>query len=152
MRYKLLFGGIALIVVLLVVTLAVVSISLGRERQARREAQTEATKSRQVTQFLKDMLQGVGPAAALGQDTAMLKGILDKTAERVGKDMATQPAVEAELCSLIGTLYLRIGKFERAEKMHRAALAICRKLFGPQSSEAAASLNDLGLALLAEGR
>ena len=57
--------------------------------------------------ILEDMLQGVGPAAALGQDIAMLKGILDKTAERVGKDMATQPAVEAELRSLIGTLYLR---------------------------------------------
>jgi len=151
-RYKLLFGGIALIVVLLVVTLAVVSISLGRERQARREAQTEATKSRQVTQFLKDMLQGVGPSVALGQDTAMLKGILDKTAESVGKDMATQPAVEAELRSLIGTLYLRIGKFERAEQMHRAELAIYRKLFGQESPQAAASLNDLGLALLAEGK
>jgi serine/threonine protein kinase/tetratricopeptide (TPR) repeat protein len=149
-RHKLLFGGIALIVVLLIVSLTVVTISLGREQQARREAQTEATKSHQVTQFLKDMLQGVGPSAALGQDTAMLKGILDKTAERVGKDMATQPAVEAELRSLIGRLYLEIGNYVQAENMHRAALAINRRLFGPESPEVAASLNDLGLALWKE--
>src|SRR5207249_3381583 len=147
MRHKLLFAGIVLIVVLLVVSLAVVTISLGRERQARREAdnarraaeadkqkaQTEADKSQQVTQFLKDMLQGVGPSVALGQDTAMLKGILDKTAERVGNDMATQPAVEAELRSLIGRLYVEIGNYDQAEKMHRAALATDRKLLGPES-------------------
>jgi hypothetical protein len=35
--------------------------------------------------------------------------ILDRTAERVGKEMTHQPAVEAELRSLIGRLYFEIG-------------------------------------------
>ena len=63
------------------------------------------------------------PSAALGRDTTMLREILDRTAERVGKEMTNQPAVEAELRSLIGTLYQEIGNYDRAEEMHRAALS-----------------------------
>ncbi|HUI07399.1 MAG TPA: serine/threonine-protein kinase, partial [Verrucomicrobiae bacterium] len=66
------------------------------------KANTEAAKSQQVARFLEDMLQGVGPSVALGRDTTMLKEILDKTAERVGKDLTNQPLVEAELRNTIG--------------------------------------------------
>ena len=150
LRNKLLFTGIGVIALLLVVSLIVVSASLAKERQARREAEAASVKSQQVTKFLEDMLNGVGPSVARGRDTTMLREILDQTAERVGKEMTNQPAVEAELRSLIGRLYQEIGNDERAEEMHRAALAIQRKLFGPESKEAAASLNDLGIGVLAE--
>jgi serine/threonine protein kinase/tetratricopeptide (TPR) repeat protein len=158
LRNKLLFVGIGFVAVLLVASLIVVAASLAKEQQARHEAdvalrqakadktkaETEATKSRQVTQFLEDMLQGVGPSVALGEDTTMLRGILDLTAQRVGTEMTNQPAVEAELRGLIGRLYLEIGNYERAEEMHRAALTLNRELFGAESEETAASLNDLG--------
>jgi tetratricopeptide (TPR) repeat protein len=98
------------------------------------------------------MLNGVGPSAALGRDTTMLREILDQTAERVGKEMTNQPAVEAELRTLIGRLYREIGNFNQAEEMHRTALAINQKLLGPESQEAAASLNDLSLDLRSEGK
>ena len=143
-RNKLLFGAITVITIVLVVSLFVVTVSLGRAR-------TEADKSGQITEFLKEMLKGVGPSAARGRDTVMLREILDRTAARIGKDMGRQPAVEAELRSLIGRLYLEIGEPRKAEKMHRAALAINRKLFGAASKEAAASLNDLGFVFWSEG-
>jgi len=152
MRNKLLFGGIGIIAVFLVLSLVVVSTSLAREWQARRIAETEAVKSRQVTRFLEEMLQGVGPSVARGRDTAMMREILDRTAGRVGKGMTNQPAVEAELRSVVGRLYQQIGNYAGAEKMHLVALSINRKLFGSQSPEVAASLNDLGLALYKEGK
>jgi len=152
LRNKLLFGGIGIIAILLVASLAGVTASLGRERQARRKAETEEARSRQVTQFLKDMLQGVGPSVARGRDTVMLREILDRTAERIGGEIGKQPTVEAEMRSLIGRLYLEIGNYDGAEKMHRAALTLYRKLFGPQSQETAASLNDLGLTLWRQGK
>ena len=173
LRNKLLFIGIGVITLLIVISLIVVSTSLARERRSRREAETAKTKaetsqakaeiakteaeaasvrSQQVTKFLKNMLNGVGPSVALGRDTTMLREILDQTAERVGKEMTNQSAVEAELRALIGTLYRQIGNFDRAEEMDRAALAINRKLFGSESPEAAASLNELGLALIAKNR
>jgi serine/threonine protein kinase len=67
-RNKLLFLGIAIIATLLVASLVAVTASLGRERQARRDAEaagrtalTEATRSQQVTKFLEEMLEGSRP-------------------------------------------------------------------------------------------
>jgi tetratricopeptide (TPR) repeat protein len=115
------------------------------------KAETEAVKSQQDTRFLENMLKGVGPAVARGRDTTMLHEILDQTAENVGTEMTNQPAVEAELRSLIGKMYFEIGNYDQAEKMQNTALVIDRKLFGPESLEAAASLNDLGLTFSKEG-
>ena len=44
---------------------------------AEQKAKVEANKSWQVAQFLKDMLQGVGPSVARGRDAPMLREILD---------------------------------------------------------------------------
>src|SRR5262245_40862440 len=158
-RNKLLFCGIGVIAMFLVASLVAVTASLAKERQARQEAeasgqraQTEATRSQQVTKFLEEMLEGVGPSAALGRDTTMLREILDRTAERVGREMTNQPAVEADLRNRIGTLYQEIGNYPQAGEMHRAALAIRRRLFGSESLQVAASLNDLGVDLMAEYR
>jgi tetratricopeptide (TPR) repeat protein len=165
-RNKLLFIGLGVIALFLIVGLIVVSTSLAKEWQARREAdaalkqaeadkakaQTEAVKSQQVTRFLENMLQGVGPAAAMGQDTTMLRGILDRTAAGVGQEMTNQPVVEAELRRLVGGIYLEIGNFDQAEKMDRIALAINQKLWGPDSLEAAASFSDLGMVFAQEGK
>jgi serine/threonine protein kinase/Tfp pilus assembly protein PilF len=152
LRNKLLFIGTGVIALLLIVSLIVVSASLTRERRLRHEVEAASVKSQQTTKFLEEMLKGVGPSAARGRDTIMLREILDQTAERVGKEMTNQPEVEAELRNLIGTLYRQIGHFDQAEEMHRAALAIRRKVFGPESPETAASLNDLGLALIARNK
>jgi tetratricopeptide (TPR) repeat protein len=151
LRNKLLFGGIAVLAGLLVTSLVLVSTSLARERRARLDSDNDKRKAQQVTRFLEDMLQGVGPSVALGRDTTMLREILDKTAAGVDSELTNQPAVEAELKSLMGRLYLRLGEYSRAEQMDRAATAIQRTLAGPESLELAASLNELSMALLAEG-
>jgi tetratricopeptide (TPR) repeat protein len=144
-RNKLLFVGIGIIATLLIVSLIVVSASLSQERQSKREA-------KQVKQFLEDMLKGVGPNVALGRDTAILRDILDQTAARVGKELTNQPAVAAELRSVIGTLYYRTGQYQQAEEMQRMALSIRRQRFGSESPEVAGSLDELGLTLIASGK
>ena len=163
-RNKVLFTAIGVIAVLLVVSLIAVTVSLAKERQALRDkgtalgqakadkskADTEAAKSRQVTRFLEDMLQGVGPSVASGKDTKLLREILDKTAGRIGKELTNQPDVEVELRTLTGRVYREIGNYDLAEKMYRAAVLLNRELFGPDSEQAAASLNELGQALYLE--
>ncbi len=146
-RNRLLSVGIGIIAALIVASLAVVTASLGNERRARLTAQTEETRSRQVTRFLKNMLEGVGPSVARGRDTEMLREILDKTAQEIGGQVRNQPAVEAEIRGFVGHLYFELGNYEGAEAMARAALALRRRLSGPESAEVAASLDDLGGAL-----
>jgi len=74
-RNKLLFSGVGVIALLIVASLIVVSASLAKERRSRREAEEASAKSRQVTRFLEDMLQGVGPAAALAKTPECCEGL-----------------------------------------------------------------------------
>jgi tetratricopeptide (TPR) repeat protein len=115
-----------------------------------KKAQAEAQRSRQVTRFLEDMLQGVGPSVALGRDTRLLREILDNTAQRVAKDVKDQPDVEAEILNVIGEVYRGLAQYEQAEQMHRQALGIQMKLRGPQGLDVARSLLNLSGALLGQ--
>src|SRR5437870_6091378 len=115
-----------------------------------RTAQSESQKSQQAASFLKGMLDGITPAMARGRD-AMLREILDQTSQRLGKELADQPEVAADLRNTIGGIYLSLGEHQRAIDIRRGALAARKVLFGEQHPAVAASLNDLGLAVLAQG-
>jgi eukaryotic-like serine/threonine-protein kinase len=125
---------------------------LRTEAQANeQEAKTEAVKSEQVAQFLKDMLKGVGPSVALGRDTTMLREILNQTAERVATELNGQPVAEAELCYTIGNTYFDIAEYGKAEAMHRRALELRQAAFGRTNTFVADSLCSLADTLAARG-
>jgi len=149
-RNKLLFAAGGVIALLLVASLSVVSLALSRERHSREKAVAASAESRQVTTILEDMLNAAGPRAAQGQDTTMLRGILDQTAARIAIELTNQPAIEAEMLALIGRLYDQIGNPRKGEELLRKSLAIRQQKFGRESLEAAASLNDLGLVLMTQ--
>jgi serine/threonine protein kinase len=144
-RNKLLFLGIGLIAVLLVTSLIVLSGLLRKERQARRQSQL-------VTPLLEDMIKSVGAAVSRGEDIKVkLQVILDQTAKHVRAELRDQPAVEAQLCSLIGMLYVDIGNYDQAIEMARISLANEEKLHGRNSAETAASLYHLGYSFWKRG-
>jgi serine/threonine protein kinase len=117
---------------------------LRRQAQTdRARAQTEAVKSQQVAKFLKQMLEGVGPSKALGRDTTMLKEILDKTAERVGKELTNQPEVEIELRDSLATTYQELGLYKQMEEMQRENLRLARQYIGADSLAAARALRNI---------
>jgi eukaryotic-like serine/threonine-protein kinase len=115
-----------------------------------KKAQVEAAQNRQTAQFLRDMLVGIGPNAALGRDTTMLREILDKTAERADKDLTNQPLVEADLQNTIGWAYGAIGEYGKAEAILRESVVLRRNLLGNESRELADSLETLGWILFSE--
>jgi eukaryotic-like serine/threonine-protein kinase len=116
------------------------------------KAKTAAAKSEQVAEFMKAMLNGVGPSVALGRDTTMLREILDKTAERLTKDLKDQPEVEAELRSTLGGVYLELGDYQKAEGLLKEALELRRKLYGNEHPLVAESLSGIVTALLFQGK
>ncbi len=143
-RNKLAFIAAGVVTAALIIGLVVSTWMFFKEQQARQQAQREAAKSREVAQFLKDMLKGVGPSVALGRDTTMLKEILDKTAERVGKDLTNQSDVEIELRGIIGRVYFDLGLYDQAVIMHRRALELARSIYG--SGDAHVAELSMGLA------
>jgi serine/threonine-protein kinase len=58
-----------------------------------------------------------------------------------------QPAVEADLRSMLGRVYLDLGDRPNAEAMYRAELALRRELLGNRHVEVARTLVDLGNSL-----
>ena len=94
------------------------------------KANREATKSREVAAFLKEMLKGVGPSVALGRDTTMLQEILEETSERMSVDLANQPEVQAELRTTIGEVYREFGQFKQAQQQFQKALQLYRQVHG----------------------
>ncbi|MCI0541556.1 MAG: serine/threonine-protein kinase [Verrucomicrobiales bacterium] len=147
-RNKLAFSAAAAFLLAVFGGLVLSTWSFWREKAARTMAQTEATKSRQVAQFLNEMLNGVGPSVALGRDTRLVREIVGNASERVGRELANQPEVEAQLRSTLCRVYYDLGDYGEAEAMGRRALELRRRLFGLEHTDVAASLHDLGKVLL----
>ncbi len=141
------FGVLAGSAVALALAVGLILASIGF-LQARRQseiARKQAARSEQVAQFLKDMLQGVGPSVAIGNDTKMLRGILDKTAARVQQGFTDDPAVQAELCYTLGNTYDDLNDYERAESMFQNAVEQYRRAFGNENTNVALALGRLGV-------
>jgi serine/threonine protein kinase/tetratricopeptide (TPR) repeat protein len=115
-------------------------------------ARTEAAKSRQVAQFLKDMLSSIDPEGAKGRDTTLLREMLDKTTRRVAQDLTNQPEVQVELQNTLGFVYRGIGDEAEAESMFRDALTLGRKRLGHEHRDVAESLQKLAVAFWDQGK
>jgi eukaryotic-like serine/threonine-protein kinase len=158
-RHKFGFAATAALITVLAVGVLVSGSETIRARRAeqeqarlRQQAETEAAKSQEVSEFLKDMLRGVGPSVALGRDTTMLREILDKTTERVNKELANQPEVEGELLNVTGWVYWSIREFKKADAAFRQALVVQRNVLGNNHPYVADSLFGLGQVLDDENR
>ncbi|UCC32137.1 MAG: tetratricopeptide repeat protein, partial [Phycisphaerales bacterium] len=117
------------------------------EAEQRQAAETAAVRAEQVAELLREMLEGVNPAVSQGRDTTLLREILDRTASRLDTELQGQPEVEAELRRIIGWAYYELRLAEEAVQMLRAALALQRSAFAPESTEVAEILNQLGCVL-----
>jgi serine/threonine protein kinase/tetratricopeptide (TPR) repeat protein len=151
-KHRLTVTAVAGVALALVVGLLLALLGFADARRASRRANTAAARSEQVAEFLKAMLQGVGPSVALGRDTTLLREILDKTAARLAQDLKDQPLVEADLRNTLGLVYEELGQYTQAEAMHRQALALQRKLLGNDNVELAGTLGDLSTVLYDEGK
>ena len=140
----------AVVTLALVAGLSLALVGLQRAFRAETAARRDRDKSRQVARFLEDMLVAVGPAAARGRDTGVLREILDGTASRVGNELKDQPEVAAELQNTIAEVYRQLREFDKADATFLQALSARRRVLGPEHPAVAASLD--GLARLYEAR
>ena len=129
--------------VLAVATVVSTSMYLRAERESAR-ARTESAKANQVSEFLTEMLSGVGPAAARGRDTTMLQEILAETDQRLQEDLGDQPEVEAELRDVLATTELDLGNPEGALTQAERSVALKDQVFGHNDHRTAFSVAILG--------
>ncbi len=94
----------AAIVLLIIAGLVSSSLLYLREKSARTRAETaertaitQGQRSAQIANFMTKIFNGITPQQAKGQDTKLLKKILDTASQRIGQELGEEPEVEAEL-------------------------------------------------------
>ena len=117
--------------------------------QARAKA-LEAQKAEAVKAFLISIFQGADPVQAAGRDIT-LRQVLDEGAVRVQRDLASQPAVQGELLTVLAGIYAELGVTERAGALTDQALGIHERLHGANSELAGTNLRQKASLAVARG-
>jgi len=146
----------AVAALLAVVCLASVALSAGgfwhayRLRVALDVARQENARAQAVTDFLRDVFRAASPERSEGRRVTVEEA-LDEAAKTVASKFQGQPLVEAEVRSIIGSIYAELSRLEEAEREHATALEIRRSILGEDHLDTLASRHELARALADQG-
>lgn len=87
--------------------------------QARRAAH-EAELARAAQRFLTGVFDAAAPDAAAGARVTA-RQLLDQGSARIAEELATQPALQAEMRQTLGRLYRQLGQFEQSATLLQQA-------------------------------
>jgi serine/threonine protein kinase len=111
----------------------------------RDRAEQEAVRSSKVSELLIGLLTSADPYRTPDPRDPNAQSPLDVGAQRIEKEMAGEPELQARMLTMIGRTYQRMGLHEKARPPLERALEIGRSTFGPEHITVAQSLNDLGV-------
>jgi serine/threonine protein kinase len=114
------------------------------------EAQTKANTVLAVLQFIQDLFASVRPAVAQGHQPTV-REVLDTASARLATDFGAEPAVEAEIRGIVGSVYRALGLSTQARPHLERALELRIAISGTDSPEALYSLNNLAALTAEEG-
>ncbi|CAN5823770.1 hypothetical protein BH23GEM3_BH23GEM3_09430 [soil metagenome] len=130
-------------VLLLIVSSAVTAVQA--ERLARENQKTE-----QVAALLTELFAVSDPDRARGQ-AVTARELLDRGAERVERELAGQPEVEARMLDAMGVAYRGLGEYDSARALLERSLAIRRRLHAGDDADIAATSYNLASVLRFRG-
>jgi serine/threonine protein kinase len=115
-----------------------------RVAQAERDkAMIEARDAEGVADFMIELFGAADPANAKGREVTA-GDLLDLGVERIERELADQPDVQARLLERMGQSYTSLGRYADAEPVLRRSLELRTELSGERSLEVARSLFALG--------
>ena len=136
------------VVVLIATLVAFYTFQLAEERD---RARTEARRAEEALTFMTNLFEVSTPGESLGAEITA-REMLDRGAERVGTELASEPTVQVSLMHAIGTAYTFLGLYDEGIEILETALAK-REEFGiPEDADLGATLHSLGTAHLIEAR
>ncbi len=121
-------GSIALAVFMVI---ALIGFSIGMGVLAHR-ATRERLKAEREARFLTDMFQAATPEQARGR-TITAHDLLDLGAERVDKELASEPAVRASLLDTISGAYRSLGIYGEGKEVAERAFNLKLQTLGPNN-------------------
>ena len=139
------WGGLTAVAVAALVFTGMIGFYAARLATERDRARLQADKASKVSELLTNLLTGADPYRNPDAKEPTVQNLLDIGAERVARDLAGQPELQAEMFTVIGRTYERMGLNGKALPLLEQALAIGRRTLGPAHVRIAQSLNDLGV-------
>ena len=150
-RHKLVVAAAAIAATGLLAAVAGTGVGLVRARRAEAQARAEATTANRVTRFMVDLFQVTDPRNARGE-TMTAREALDRGAERVRTELASEPLIQARLESTIADVYDGLGLYDRAEPLHASSRRTFERELGANDPLALTAAGNHGVALWRLGR
>ena len=131
--------------IVLIVTFYTMQLAAERDR-----ARLQAEKASRVSELLTSVVRSADPyrdpdSSSEGTATPSARTLLDTLATRIATELNEQPEVQAEMLTVIGRTYERIGLIDKALPLLERALEIGRRSFRLPDARVAQTLNDLGV-------
>ena len=121
------------------------AVSTSRLSAERDRAQREADKAVKVSELLTGLLTSADPYADRALREPTVRGLLDAGAEQVQTQLAGEPELQADMLTMMGRTYRRLGVYDKALLLLERALASGQTAFGAEHVRVAQTLHDLGV-------
>jgi len=134
-RHRALVAAAALVVTTLTTGLVVTLWEAHRAQQERDIARAERAKAASINEFLQNMVgysaqtTSGSPKRAAGHDATVLE-MLDDAAQRVDRELVSQPEIRADLLSTIGSADMVLAKYPAAAHYLQEAYDLNASLYG----------------------
>ena len=132
------------------VVIALIGFGVTMAVQARRIAM-ERNRAERVSEFLTGLFKVSDPSEARG-NAVTAREILDKGAEKIEKELAQDPQVQAQLLGTMGSVYVNLGLLPKAEPLLARALEIRRRVNGPRHPDTLSRMDALAYLYEQQGR
>jgi non-specific serine/threonine protein kinase/serine/threonine-protein kinase len=142
MRHKAGVAAAAFVALALILGITGTTIGLIRAIEAERVARLEAETASQVSEFLVDLFAVSDPGETRG-NTITAREILDEGAERIDRDLDSQPLVQARMMVTMGRVYMRLGLFGQSRILLEGALSKYKNELEDDHIEVAISREEL---------
>ena len=116
-------------------------VATERDR-ANREAQT----AEKVSDFLVGLFDVSDPSRTKGE-TITVREILNAGSERVERELAGEPEIQARMMRTMGRVYYNLGLFTQAEALYVSALEIQKRHAGEDDPDTLLIMGDLAVSL-----
>ena len=130
--------------------LLLVAFAIAQTIQLRRITR-ERDRADRITDFMTNMFKVSDPSEARG-NTITAREILDKSAKEIDAGLAKDPALKAQMLSVMATVYRGLGLDSRAQPLLDQAIALSRSELGPEHPDTLRLRGQLGPVLTSQGR
>jgi serine/threonine-protein kinase len=143
-------GAVAVLVLLGTVVVMAVRFAVATREQSQ-EIARERDRAEEIAHFMRELFEVTNPALTDGA-TVTARELLDRGVDRIREDHPDEPELQAEMLTVLGTVYHHLGLHDTALDLLGQAAALQDRLPAVRPDERAATLLELGRALREAGR